>query len=119
MTRPARPACHLLAVFIVASALVLAGCAPATTQPGGTMTSTGAPKPFDGTRPAKEVFTDFLNTIDDAVQHSGTTFPGWDRKKTAGYSTESCGINSKEDGNRYAVVDKVARSAIPRLRSER
>jgi hypothetical protein len=66
--------------------------------------STNAPKPFDGTRPAKDVFTDFLNTIDDAVQHSGTTFPGWDRKRTAGYSTESCGIKSKEGGNRYAVV---------------
>jgi hypothetical protein len=66
--------------------------------------SANAPKPFDGTRPAKDVFTDFLNTIDDAVQHSGTTLPGWDRKRTAGYSTESCGIKSKEDGNRYAVV---------------
>ncbi|GAB3557116.1 hypothetical protein GCM10027405_01280 [Arthrobacter alkaliphilus] len=60
--------------------------------------------PFDGTRSAKDVFTDFLNTIDDAVQNSGTTFPGWDRKRTAGYSTESCAIKSKEDGHRYAVV---------------
>jgi hypothetical protein len=68
------------------------------------MATNNTSKPFAGTRPAKEVFTDFLDTITDTVQHSGTTFPGWDPKKTAGYSTESCGIKSKEDGNRYTVV---------------
>lgn len=106
MTRSTRPACRMLAVFVIASALALTGCMPATTEPGGTMATNNTPKPFDGTRSAKDVFTDFLATIDDTVQHSGTTFPGRDRKRTAGYSTESCGVKSREDGNRYTVVGK-------------
>ncbi|MHA7306923.1 hypothetical protein ACX80E_17090 [Arthrobacter sp. TMN-49] len=68
------------------------------------MTANNTPKSFGGTRPAKDEFADFLNTIDDTVQHSGTTFPGWDLKRTAGYSTESCGIKSRENGNSYTVV---------------
>lgn len=101
MTRPTRPTCRMLAVSAVASALALAGCAPATTQPGGTMTSNNTPKPFDGTRPAKEVFTDFLNVIDDTVQHSGTTFPKWNRQDVAGYNAPACGVKAREDGNQY------------------
>ncbi|MGO4858320.1 hypothetical protein [Arthrobacter sp. 2MCAF14] len=101
MTRPTRSACHPFAVLAIASALALAGCGLATTQPGGTMTSTRAPKPFDGTRPAKDVFTDFLDTIDDTIQHSGTTFPKWNRKDVTGYNAVACGIKSREDGNQY------------------
>ena len=67
------------------------------------MTSTSAPKPFDGTRPAKEVFTDFLNTIDDTVQHSGTTFPKWNRQDVAGYNAPACGVKAREDGNKYTT----------------
>jgi hypothetical protein len=104
MTCPTTPSYRVLTTFAVASALAVTGCAPTNTQSGGTMATNNTSKPFAGTRPAKEVFTDFLDTINDTVQHSGTTFPGWDPKKTAGYSTESCGIKSKEDGNRYTVV---------------
>ncbi len=101
MTRPIRSACHLFALLAIASAVALAGCAPAATQPGGTVNSTSDPKPFGGTRPVKEVFTDFLNTIDDAVQHSGTTFPKWDRQDVSGYTGVACGVKAREDGNLY------------------
>ncbi len=67
------------------------------------MTTNGNEEPVNGTRAAKEVFIDFREAIDDTIQHSGTTFPGWDPKKTAGYSTEPCGITSREDGHRYSV----------------
>lgn len=67
------------------------------------MTPNDTGKSSDGTRAAKEVFTDFRETLADTIQHSGTTFPGWDPEKTAGYSTESCGIKTKEDGSRYSV----------------
>lgn len=103
MTRHSRPAHSILAVLAIASALALTGCAPITTQPGVAKTPNVTEKPFDGTRTAKEVFTDFRETIADTIQHSGTTFPGWDPEKTAGYSTESCGIKTREDGSRYAV----------------
>lgn len=67
------------------------------------MTTDNSSKPFGGTRPAKEIFTDFLNTVDDTIQHSGVTVPGWVPKRTAGYSAESCGIKAKADGSRYTV----------------
>ncbi|MFH5877755.1 hypothetical protein [Arthrobacter sp. NA-172] len=89
-----RSTCRMLAAFAIASALALTGCAPTNAQPGGTVTTNNASRPFGGTRPAKEVFTEFLDTIGDTVLRSGTTFPGWDRKRTAGYSTEVCGIKS-------------------------
>lgn len=65
------------------------------------MTTSNTPKPFDGTRPAKEVFTDFLDTIDDVVQHSGSAFPQWDRQDVAGYTGVACGVESREDGGQY------------------
>ena len=67
----------------------------------GSGVASRAPKPFDGTGPAKDVFTDFLNTIDDTIQHSGTTFPEWNRQNVAGYNAVACGIKSREDGNQY------------------
>ncbi len=104
MTCSTRPICRMLAklaVFSVASALALTGCAPANTQPGGTMTTSNTSSPFGGTRPAKEVFADFLDTIDDIVQHSGTTFPKWHRQDVAGYTGVACGVKSREDGDLY------------------
>lgn len=101
MTRPTRSAYRMLAAFAIASALALTGCTPATTQPGGTMTTNNTPKPFDGTRPAKEAFIDFLDNIDDAVQHSGTTFRKWNRQDIAGYNAVACGVKSREDGKQY------------------
>jgi hypothetical protein len=101
MTRTTRPARRIFAVFTIASALALTGCAPANNQPGGAMTTNDASNPYGGTRPAKEVFSDFLDTIDDAVQHSGTTFPKWDRHDVAGYTGAACGAASREDGHRY------------------
>lgn len=101
MTRSTLPAFRMLTVLTVASALALSGCAPANTQPGGTMTTPHTPEPFDGTRPAKTVFTDFLDTTDDIVQHSGAAFPQWNREDVAGYTGVACGVESREDGGQY------------------
>lgn len=101
MPRTTRPAYRMFAVFAVASALALAGCTPANTQPGGVMTTNNTDEPFGGTRPAKEVFADFLDTVDDIVRHSGTTFPRWDRQDIAGYNAVACGVKSREDGKQY------------------
>lgn len=65
------------------------------------MTTNMNEKPFGGTRPAKVVFADFLDTIDDIVQHSGATFPKWDRQAVAGYNAVACGVQSREDGKQY------------------
>jgi hypothetical protein len=101
MTRSTRPACQMLAVFTIASTLALTGCAPTYTQPGGTMTTNNNEESSGGTRPAKVVFADFLDTVDDIVQHSGATFPKWDRRNVAGYNAGACAVKGGEDGNKY------------------
>lgn len=63
--------------------------------------TTGSEKPFGGTRPAKVVFADFLDTFDDTVKHSGTNFPKWNRQDVAGYHAPACGVKAREDGNQY------------------
>jgi hypothetical protein len=53
------------------------------------------------TRSADVVFVDFLDTMDDVVKHSGTSWPEWDRSDTAGYVSEVCGVRAREDGRSY------------------
>lgn len=53
------------------------------------------------TRGADVVFVDFLDTMDDVVKHSGTSWPEWDRDDTAGYVSEVCGVRAREDGRLY------------------
>lgn len=60
-------------------------------------------RPFDGTRPAAAVFKDFLDTIDDTIKHSGTSFPGWNRNRLAGYHAQACAVRSQEDGRVYTI----------------
>ncbi|MDP9904706.1 hypothetical protein [Arthrobacter bambusae] len=54
-----------------------------------------------GTRPARDVFKDYLNTFDDIVRRSGATFKKWDRADLAGYNAAACGVHSREDGRLY------------------
>lgn len=67
------------------------------------MTTNNIEEPFSGTRPAKVVFADFLDTVDDIVQHSGAAFPKWDRRNVAGYNAGACAVKGGEDGSRYTV----------------
>ncbi|NYE93917.1 hypothetical protein FHU41_000138 [Psychromicrobium silvestre] len=76
-------------VFLATS---LVGCTTSSVDPG---------YPFDGTRSAKVVFQDFLDTMDDIVKHSGTTFADWDRQDVTGYVAEGCGVRNQEDGRLY------------------
>ncbi|NYE95563.1 hypothetical protein FHU41_001813 [Psychromicrobium silvestre] len=58
--------------------------------------------PFNGTRPANIVLKDFANIIDDTINHSGTTFPGWKGSNTDGILLYGCEVGS-EKGNGYAT----------------
>jgi hypothetical protein len=58
-------------------------------------------EPGRGERSAEEVFTDFMDAMEDTVQHSGTTWPGWDRNDTADYVSEPCGVHARADGRLY------------------
>ncbi|MFF2841876.1 hypothetical protein [Paenarthrobacter sp. NPDC057981] len=75
--------------------LVASGCA--ANQTGGGQS--GEPGP--GERSAQEVFTDFMDAMEDTVQQSGTSWPEWDRQDTAEYVTEPCGIHERADGRLY------------------
>ncbi|MFK0004122.1 hypothetical protein [Paenarthrobacter sp. NPDC090522] len=78
----------------IAFSVVIAGCG--VTSAGGSST-----EPGPGQRSASEVFTDFLDAMEDTVQHSGTTWPGWDRQDTVDYVSEPCGIHARADGRLY------------------
>jgi ABC-type glycerol-3-phosphate transport system substrate-binding protein len=54
-----------------------------------------------GERSAEEVFTDFLDAMEDTVKQSGTTWPRWDRNDTADYVSEPCGVHARADGRLY------------------
>ncbi|MFE4194505.1 hypothetical protein ACFRJ9_01445 [Paenarthrobacter sp. NPDC056912] len=58
-------------------------------------------EPGPGERSAEEVFTDFMDAMEDTVQQSGTTWPGWDRNDTADYVSEPCGVHARADGRLY------------------
>ncbi|MFE4195469.1 hypothetical protein ACFRJ9_06375 [Paenarthrobacter sp. NPDC056912] len=58
-------------------------------------------EPGPGERSAKEVFTEFMDAMEDTVQRSGTTWPGWDRNDTADYVSEPCGVHARADGRLY------------------
>ncbi|MFE4194503.1 hypothetical protein ACFRJ9_01435 [Paenarthrobacter sp. NPDC056912] len=59
----------------------------------------GEPRP--GERSAEEVFTDFMDAIDDTVKHSGTDWPIWDRNHTAGFFAQPCSVHKRDDGRAY------------------
>ncbi|WP_185751254.1 hypothetical protein [Arthrobacter sp. 31Y] len=68
------------------------------------MNSTNSAQPDDpgpGTRSAEEVFTEFLDAVEDTVQHSGTTWARWDHNDTADYVSEPCGVHARADGRLY------------------
>ena len=69
---------------------------------GMTSTNSGqANEPGPGERSAEEVFTEFLDAMEDTVKHSGTTWPRWDRNDTADYVSEPCGVHARADGRLY------------------
>jgi hypothetical protein len=60
--------------------------------------------------------------MEDTVQHSGTTWPGWDRNDTADYVSEPCGVHARADGRLYqrqieggAIIDPQA--AVQRMKA--
>jgi hypothetical protein len=65
------------------------------------MAGCGAQEVEVKTRSADVVFVDFLDTVDDVVKRSGTSWPEWDRSDTAGYVSEVCGVRAREDGRLY------------------
>ena len=58
-------------------------------------------EPGPGERSAEEVFTDFLDAIDDTVQHSGAVWPTWDHSDTSGYFPPPCSVHKRADGRAY------------------
>ena len=64
------------------------------------------------------MFTDFLDAMDDTVQHSGTTWPGWDRQDTADYVSEPCGVHARADGRLYQRQIKGGAIAVPQAAIE-
>ncbi|MFK0007115.1 hypothetical protein ACIQTZ_08680 [Paenarthrobacter sp. NPDC090520] len=64
------------------------------------------------------MFTDFLDAMEDTVQHSGTTWPGWDRQDTVDYVSEPCGIHARADGRLYQRQIKGGAIADPQAAVE-
>lgn len=93
----------LLPVLMASVMLAIAACTGNTS--GGTMNtpSSDASTSVDGSRPAKVIFPEYLDTIDDTVKHSGTTFPQFDKADRSGYKAEACGVHTREDGRQYTV----------------
>jgi hypothetical protein len=58
-------------------------------------------EPGPGERSTEEVFKDFLDAIDDTVQHSGVVWPTWDRSDTSGYFPPPCSVHRRADGRAY------------------
>ena len=76
-------------------------------------------EPGPGGRSAQEVFTEFMEAMDDTVQHSGTTWPEWDSEDTAGYVAEPCGVHERADGHLYQRQIEGGPVADPRAAVER
>jgi hypothetical protein len=81
--------------LMMAGCLVMTGCGMNSANSG----QNGEPGP--GERSAEEVFTDFLDAMEDTVKQSGTTWPRWDRNDTADYVSEPCGVHARADGRLY------------------
>jgi hypothetical protein len=81
--------------ILTVGCLVMTGCGMNSANDG----QTG--EPGRGERSAEEVFTDFMDAMEDTVQHSGTTWPGWDRDDTVDYVSEPCGVHARADGRLY------------------
>ncbi len=82
-------------VLMIVACLMMTGCRMNATNSGEQR------EPGPGGRSAEEVFTDFMDAMEDTVQHSGTTWPGWDRNDTADYVSEPCGVHARADGRAY------------------
>ncbi|AFR28281.1 hypothetical protein ARUE_c13620 [Arthrobacter sp. Rue61a] len=80
---------------MMAGCLVMTGC--------GMNSATGGQQgePGPGERTAEEVFTEFMDAMEDTVKQSGTTWPGWDRNDTSDYVSEPCGVHARADGRLY------------------
>ena len=115
MTQSMRGCSKALAVM-AGLVLMLSGCGANQTGAG----KSGEPGPDE--RSAQEVFTEFLDVIDDTVRQSGATWATWDRKDTSGYFPPPCSVNSRDDGRAYQTqieggpVDD-PRAAVERMRS--
>ncbi|MFC8040837.1 hypothetical protein ACFUOZ_15910 [Paenarthrobacter sp. NPDC057355] len=80
--------------MVVGMVLMLSGCG--VSKMGG---QDGKPRP--GERSAQEVFTDFMDAVDDTVQKSGADWPIWNRSHTAGFFPGPCSVRSRDDGRAY------------------
>ncbi|MFC8040840.1 hypothetical protein ACFUOZ_15925 [Paenarthrobacter sp. NPDC057355] len=102
--------------------LVMMGCLVASGCNGNSAINGQGGTPGPGQRSAEEVFIDFLDAIDDTVQHSGTDWPAWDRNHTAGFFPPPCSVQSRDDGRAYQTqieggpVDD-PRAAVERMRT--
>ena len=108
-----KPARRAWLVCLAMGCLVVAGCGVNATNDG----RQGERGP--GQRSASEVFTDFLDAMEDTVQHSGTTWPGWDRQDTADYVSEPCGVHARADGRSYERQIKGGPISDPQAAIER
>ena len=108
------PTCSLTSVVVlfIAVGFVASGCTgiPATNGQDGT--------PGPGERSAEEVFTEFMDAMDDTVQHSGTSWAEWDRADTADYVAEPCGVHERADGRLYQRQIEGAAIADPQAAAE-
>ncbi len=97
-------------VSIMLGCLMMTGCGMNSTN------SERQGEPGPGERSAEEVFTEFLDAMEDTVQHSGTSWPGWDRNDTADYVSEPCGVHARADGRLYQRQIEGGPLMIRRLR---
>ncbi|VXB77491.1 conserved hypothetical protein [Arthrobacter sp. 9V] len=90
-----KPGNKLWFVSMTLGCLMMNGC-------GMNSTNSGRPdEPGPGERTAEEVFTEFMDAMEDTVQQSGTTWPGWDRSDTVDHVSEPCGVHARADGRLY------------------
>ena len=84
-----------LMALLTVGCLMMTGC-------GMNSTNSGQPdEPGPGERSAEEVFTEFMDAMEDTVQHSGAYWPSWDRQDTSGYFPPPCSVRTRDDGRAY------------------
>ncbi|VXB77540.1 hypothetical protein ARTHRO9V_190075 [Arthrobacter sp. 9V] len=86
---------RFLMALLTVGCLMMTGC-------GMNSTNSGQPdEPGPGERSAEEVFTEFMDAMEDTVQHSGAYWPSWDRQDTSGYFPPPCSVRTRDDGRAY------------------
>ena len=105
--------CSKALAVLAGVVLMLSGCNanPTGRDPGA--------EPGPGERSAQDVFTEFLDVIDDTVRQSGTNWVEWDRNDTSGYFPPPCSVRARDDGRAYQTQIEGGPIADPQAAAER